>query len=214
MIGNLIKVIMTDIHPMKKRFRGFLPIVVDVETGGFDPIKDALLEIAMQVVDMDEHSQFIPGPIECHHILPFEGANLDPKALEFNKIDPYHPFRFAKTEEESLTEMFAFVKEHLARYNCERAVLVGHNSWFDLSFLKQACERTKITSPFHNFTSFDTATLSGLVYGQTVLSKALKLANIEYDSKEAHSAKYDTQCTTQLFCAIVNKWQSMGGWPL
>lgn len=205
---------MKDKHPLSKRFRGFLPIVVDVETGGFDPIKDALLEVAMQAVEMDEAGLLSPGPIEAEHIIPFKGAHLDPKALEFNKIDPYHPFRFAKSEEEGLERLFGFVKEQLKRYDCDRAVLVGHNAWFDLSFIKEATMRSKLNSPFHNFTSFDTATLSGLMYGQTVLSKALKLANIDYDSKEAHSAKYDTQCTTQLFCAIVNRWQALGGWPL
>ena len=37
-----------------ERFRGFLPVVIDVETGGFDCERDALLEIAVIVVCMDE----------------------------------------------------------------------------------------------------------------------------------------------------------------
>lgn len=200
-------------HPFSKRFRGFLPIVVDVETAGFDSKKDALLEVAMQVVDMEEDGMLVPGEIVAEHIMPFEGANLDPKALEFNKIDPYHPFRFAKQELEALTELFEFVNKQVKRYDCNRAVLVGHNAWFDLTFILEASHRTKLHCPFHSFTSFDTATLSGLIYGQTVLSKALEVAKIPYDSKEAHSAKYDTDCTTKLFCDIVNRYKTLGGWP-
>jgi ribonuclease T len=201
-------------HPLSERFRGFLPIVVDVETAGFDSKKDALLEVAMQTVDLDENELLVPTDSIFEHILPFKGANLDPKALEFNKIDPYHPFRLAKEELEALTSLFAFVSEKVKEFTCNRAVLVGHNSWFDLTFILQACLRTKLECPFHSFTSFDTATMSGLIYGHTVLSKALSIAKIPYDSKEAHSAIYDTKCTAKLFCAMVNRYQTLGGWPL
>ncbi|HAV68246.1 MAG TPA: ribonuclease T, partial [Alcanivorax sp.] len=45
---------MTNQHPsLALRFRGFLPVVVDVETGGFDARNDALLEIAAVLLDMD-----------------------------------------------------------------------------------------------------------------------------------------------------------------
>lgn len=201
---------MSQQHPMALRFRGFLPVVVDVETAGFDQKKDALLEVAAQVIDLDEWGTFSPGETISEHILPFKNANLDPKSLAFNKIDPYHPFRFAVEESESLKNIFQFVKSHVKRYGCQRAVLVGHNAWFDLGFLKAASERTKLTLPFHQFTSLDTASLSALVYGQTVLSKALEAANIPYDNNEAHSALYDTECTAKLFCAIVNKWEKRG----
>ncbi len=200
-------------HPFSQRFRGFMPIVVDVETGGFDSKKDALLEVAMQLVDMDDEGLLIPGVIKSHHIIPFEGANLDPKALEFNKIDPHHPFRFAKSEEQALTELFSFVSEHIKKYDCSRAVLVGHNAWFDLTFILQASVRSKTKSPFHSFTAFDTATLGGIFYGQTVLSKALEKAQIPFDNKLAHSAKYDTEGTTKLFCKMINHYKQLGGWP-
>ncbi len=199
---------------IKTRFRGFLPVVVDVETAGFDAKKDALLELSAQIVLMDDQGNLKPGEIMTQHILPFKSANLDPKALEFNKIDPYHPFRFAVEEQKALTEVFDFVKKHLKTHDCSRAVLIGHNAWFDLGFVKAAAVRCEMETPFHGFTSFDTATLSGLVFGQTVLSKALEAANIEYDNEQAHSAEYDTKITAELFCYMVNKYRLLGGWPV
>ena len=48
---------MTDFTPMCERFRGFLPVVVDVETGGFNEQTDALLQIAAVILDMDKQGQ-------------------------------------------------------------------------------------------------------------------------------------------------------------
>jgi ribonuclease T len=199
---------------MNKRFRGFLPVVIDVEAGGFNAKKDALLEMAAIFIEMDEDGHLYPGEPLSHHIIPFKGSHLDPQALEFNKIDPFHPFRFAVPEEEALSELFERTELALERNNCNRAVLVGHNAWFDLSFIVAAANRCKYKKiPFHSFTSLDTATLSGLVYGQTVLAKALKAAGIPYDVNEAHSALYDARCTAELFCKIVNQFKQLGGWP-
>lgn len=192
---------------LRERFRGFLPVVVDVETAGFDPTQDALLEIAAVVINMDEGGLLWPGGTHFFHILPFPGASLDPAALKFTGIDPYHPFRFAVSEQEALTQLFKIIQPEIKATKCHRAVLVGHNAHFDLSFIKAAMIRCNIkNAPFHRFTVFDTATLSGLVYGQTVLAKALECAGIVYNSKEAHSAIYDAEQTAKLFCTIVNFW--------
>lgn len=194
-------------QPLNQRFRQFLPIVIDVETGGINAQTDALLELAAITLRLDEAGKFRTDQ-SCHlHILPFEGANLDPEALAFNKIDPYHPFREAMEEKEALTELFQFTKKALKHTDCQRAVLVGHNAWFDLLFLNNAVQRTGLKSPFHRFTSFDTATLAAAHYGQTVLAKACKAANIPFNTNDAHSALYDTEKTAALFCKILNTWQ-------
>lgn len=191
---------------LANRFRGFLPVVVDVETGGFESQKDALLEIAMVLISMNEKGLLISKQTIHHHILPFDGSICDPKSLAFNKIDPYHPFRFAISEKEALQDCFKAINSLKKELGCSRAVLVGHNAWFDLSFLRAACDRTGLKNPFHSFTSFDTATLSALAFGQTVLPKALKAAGIAYNPEEAHSAIYDAMRTAELFCQIVNLW--------
>lgn len=194
---------------VSRRFRGFLPVVIDVETGGFNPQTDALLEVAAVIIRMDTRGHVYPAETRAYHVLPFEGANLDEESLAFNGIDPYHPLRFALPESEALEDLFATVRRAVSDTGCSRAILVGHNAFFDLSFLNAASARTRLRSPFHSFSSFDTATLSALAYGQTVLARALKAAGIAWDSDEAHAAIYDAERTAELFCSIVNRWDSL-----
>ncbi len=192
---------------MNKRFRGFLPVVVDVETAGLDASKHALLEMCVVLLKYTENKTWVVGSSIFEHILPFEGALLDAESLAFNGIDPFQPLRQAVDEKQALTRLFKPVCRAIEANKCTRAVLVGHNAWFDLAFVNEAVKRTGIKSPFHRFTSFDTATLAGVHYGQTVLAKAMKAANIPFNTNEAHSAIYDAEKTAALFCDIVNTWQ-------
>ena len=198
---------MSKVVPLNKRFDGYLPVVVDVETSGVDPARNALLEVAAINLVSDEEGIISPDKESFStHVLAFEGAVIDQKALQINKIDPYHPFRFALDEAKALQELFAYVEKGVKQARCRRAVLVGHNAHFDLSFVRAAMKRAKITkSPFHAFTVFDTASIGGLVYGKTILAKVLKQAKIDFNKDEAHSALYDTQKTAELFCQAVNK---------
>lgn len=201
--------------PMAYRFRGFLPVVVDVETGGFNAATDALLEIAATPILMDDDGQVYPDQTYFFRVEPFEGANIEQAALDFTGIKLDHPLRMAVSETHALTEIFKHIRKAVKSAGCKRAVLVGHNAFFDLGFVNAAVERTDIKrNPFHPFSCFDTATLAGLAYGQTVLAKACSAADIDFDGREAHSARYDTEKTAELFCAIVNRWRDMGGWPL
>lgn len=199
-----------------QRFRGYFPVVIDVETGGFNAKTDALLEIAATTLTLDEVSgQFNLDQTIHFNVDPFEGANLEKSALEFTGIDPTNPLRGAVDEKKAITEIFKLVRKKMKAVGCQRAVIVAHNAAFDLGFLNAATERCLIKrSPFHPFVSFDTTTLSGLALGQTVLAKACIAANIDFNNNEAHSALYDTEKTAELFCFIVNKWQQLGGWPL
>jgi len=202
-------------HLMSERFRGYLPVVVDIETGGFNAGTDAILEIAATLLHMDEKHHLTPGETYSYHIKPFDGANIEKAALEFTGIDPYHPLRPSQDERTALRDMFGHIRNEMKAVGCKRAILVGHNASFDQGFLNAAIERGAIKrSPFHPFSTFDTATLAGLALGQTVLAKACHAANIAFDNNEAHSAYYDTQKTAELFCFIVNRWKALGGWPL
>jgi ribonuclease T len=196
--------------PIARRFRGFLPVVVDVETAGFNPQTDALLELAAVTLGVNGQGFLEPGETHAFHIIPFPGANLEASALAFTGIDPYHPFRFAVSEHEALTALFGTVRRLLREQACSRAILVGHNPSFDLAFLKAAVVRTKLQkSPFHSFSTFDTATLGGLAFGQTVLARAVQAAGLGWNDGEAHSARYDAERTAQLFCAVTNRWQAL-----
>jgi ribonuclease T len=195
---------------MAQRFRGFLPVVVDVETAGFNPKTDALLEIAVVLLQVDEHGHWKREATHASHVLPFEGANLEKSSLKFTGIDPFHPFRFAVSEPEALKTIFEPIRQAIKKHHCTKAILVGHNPAFDLSFINAAIERCGIKkSPFHSFSCFDTATLAGVAFGQTVLARAMQAAGLEWDGKQAHSAIYDAEGTADLFCAIVNRWDSM-----
>jgi len=195
---------------ISRRFRGFLPVVVDVETGGFNAQTDALLEIAATVITMDDRGNVQPGPSAQCHVEPFAGANLDPKALAFNGIDPDHPFREAMSEKAALDHIFGPIRHAVKASDCKRAILVGHNAFFDLGFVNAAVERTAYKrNPFHPFSTFDTVTLAGLAFGQTVLARSAIAAGIDWDADQAHSAVYDTLKTAQLFCTIVNRWNEV-----
>lgn len=193
---------------MATRFRGFLPVVVDVETGGFNPATDALLEIAAVLLDIEPDGTLRRGETHRYHVLPFAGANLETASLQVTGIDPHHPLRPAIPEKDALQRIFREVRRALVESDCKRAVLVGHNSFFDLNFLNAAVARTDIKrNPFHPFSSFDTATLAGVAFGQTVLARALAAAGIEWDAANAHSAAYDAERTADLFCRICNQFR-------
>ena len=198
---------MTEASPMSERFRGYLPVVVDVETGGFNEITDALLQIAAVLIDVDNDGRLYCSETVSCHVTPFEGANLDPKSMQVNGIDVDHPFRLALDEREALPKIFKPVREAIRRHGCNKAILVGHNAHFDLKFINAAAQRTGIKrNPFHPFSTFDTVSLAGLAYGQTVLARAVRSAGMEWDPAEAHSAIYDAEMTATLFCKIVNEF--------
>jgi len=192
------------------RFRGFLPVVVDVETAGFNCKTDALLEVAATILRMNEDGDLHCCETYAYNVEPFKGANLDESALKFTGINPFNPFRMNQPEEHVLREIFRPIRSEVKATGCTRAILVGHNPTFDLNFINAAIERNQIKrNPFHKFSTFDTATLGGLAYGQTVLSRAAQAAGLEWDDSSAHSAKYDTEQTAELFCRIINRWHKL-----
>ena len=189
---------------LKDRIRGYLPVVVDIETSGFNDKTDAILEICAIILGMDTEGSFYPKSTLQYHVKPFQGANIEPSAIKFNGIEIDNPFRLAVTEKKALTEIFERIYEDLKVEDCSRSILVGHNACFDLGFVKEATTRTGLKSPFHQFSTIDTVSLSALYCGETVLAKAISKIGIEWDNNEAHSALYDTQKTSELFCKIFN----------
>lgn len=199
--------------PLAQRFRGYLPVIIDVETGGFNARTDALLEIAAVTIRMDHEGFIHRHETFAFCVEPFEGANIEQAALDFTGIDLDSPDRMAEPELMVLTDLFSAVRRAVKENGCTRAVMVGHNAHFDLGFVNAAVERCNIKrNPFHPFSCFDTATLAGLAFGQTVLAKACRAANIEFNNSAAHSAAYDAERTADLFCYIVNRWYELGGW--
>lgn len=197
----------TDRHSLSQRFRKFLPVVVDVETGGFNAQTDALLEIAAIIIDMDETGRLCQGERFSKHILPFQGARCEEASLKVNQIDPYHPLRMARHEKEVIQDLFAMISRWVEHYDCTRAIMVAHNAVFDHKFIFAAAQRCGIKQPpFHSFSTIDTVTIGACAYGETVLAKVAEAAGIQWDNNEAHSAIYDAEVTAQIFCTACNQW--------
>ncbi len=190
---------------MARRFRGFLPVIVDVETGGFNARKDALLEIAACTVVFDDDGVLRIGDRVHFHVEPFPGANIEDAALAVTGIKPFNPLRAAVKECDALGRTFKVVRNAIKETGCTRAVLVGHKAHFDQGFVNAAVERCGIKrNPFHPFSVFDTATLGGAIVGQTVLRRAVEAVGLPWDEAEAHSARYDAEMTAELFCHLIN----------
>lgn len=199
--------------PIARRFRGYLPVVVDLETGGFNKETDALLEFAAVIIEMDRNGFLRLGERFFYNVEPFEGSNIEPASLELTGIDPDSPLRGAVPEKQALADSFRGIRKRIRDTGCTRAVMVAHNASFDLGFVNQAAERCNLKrNPFHPFSSFDTATLCGLAFGQTVLARACQAAGLDFDSADAHSAQYDCEKTAELFCHVVNRWKALGGY--
>ncbi len=194
---------------IKDRFRGFLPVIIDVETAGFNAETDALLQVAAVTLKLDNQNNFKIHSSESFNIRPFDGANIEPKALEFNSIkNPFDENRNLYSEKDALKALFQPIRQQVKLYGCSRAVMVAHNAHFDLTFINAACKRQNYKrNPFHPFSCFDTVSLAGLAYGQTVLSRACQIAGLGFDNSQAHNALYDAEKTAQLFCVITNQWK-------
>ncbi|MFC3120577.1 ribonuclease T [Agaribacter flavus] len=203
----------TSSFQLKDRFRGYFPVIIDVETAGFNANTDAILEIAAITLKIKDNA-FVMDECFHEHVVPFEGANIEKAAIEFNGIDPFCALRGAKAEDMVFKELCKFIRKAQKKSDCQRSVIVAHNATFDQGFVNAAIERHNIKrSPFHPFVSFDTTSLAAMSVGQTVLVKACQAAGISFDQNEAHSALYDTQKTAELFCYMINRYQSLGGWP-
>jgi len=199
---------------MARRFRGFMPVVIDVECGGFNAQTDAILEIAAVLLGFNAEGQLVREATHFYRVVPFAGANLEEAALKFTGINPHHPLRIAHPEPEVFKDMFQHIRARMKTEECKRAILVGHNAHFDHGFLRAAAERHNLKrNPFHPFSSLDTASMAALCFGQTVLARACEAAGIAFDTDAAHSARYDAEVTADLFCTMVNRWQVLGGWP-
>ncbi|HAK51289.1 MAG TPA: ribonuclease T [Gammaproteobacteria bacterium] len=196
--------------PIARRFRGFLPVVIDLETGGFNPETDALFEVATVIIEMDEEGTVTPGKRLFFNVHPFEGANIEQSSLDFTGIDPDNPLRDAVSEKDALSETFREIRTEIRHTGCQRAIMVAHNAAFDLSFINAVATRCNLKrNPFHPFSTLDTVSLSGLAFGQTVLARACASAGIDFNSDEAHSANYDCDKTAEVFCHIVNHWRDL-----
>ena len=196
---------------MRTRFRGFLPVVIDLETGGFDKDIHAVLQIAAVSLAWTADRISI-DQVRGWNVIPHPLMRVEEESLRITGIDLADPRRDALDEEDAVRELFRFIRREVRRNGCERAVLTAHNAHFDHGFVTSAAERNGVKrNPFHPFTVIDTASLAAVAYGHTVLSEACARAGIAFEGGRAHAAMYDAEATAKLFCLIVNGWGSVRG---
>ena len=192
--------------PMRSRFRGYLPVVIDIETGGFDASSHALLELAAVTLEIDG-GRLKPKDHHRWEITPHPATKVEAASLQVTGIDLDDPKRKAVTEEKAVRELFRLVRREIKQARCQRAILTAHNAHFDHGFLRTAAARNGVKrDPFHPFSVMDTVGLAGVACGHTVLREACNRAGIAFNPERAHSAAYDAEMTATLFCAIVNAW--------
>lgn len=193
-------------HPLSQKFRGYYPVVVDIETGGLDPQQHTILDIAAITLTLDKKGKLVPLKEYQTHVYPHPDYITTPEALKINKINLKHLEFSGVSEKQALQSIFKPIRAAQTAHDCKQSILVGHNAFFDLAFINAAAKRSKVRrNPFHQYSTLDTVTLSGVMLGHTVLVKACELAGISFDRKQAHTALYDAQKTAQLFCSLVNK---------
>lgn len=198
---------------MNARFRGYLPVVLDLETGGFDREIHAVLEIAALTLDWEEDRLVIRSRHRWA-VAPHPATTVEAASLRVTGIDLDDPHRMALSEDTAIRQLFKMVRVELKRQRCQRAIVTAHNAHFDHGFLHAAAQRNGVKrSPFHPFSVMDTVGLAGVAYGHTVLSEACRRAGVGYDTERAHSAVYDAEVTAKLFCAVVNGGISSVGLP-
>ena len=189
---------------MRTRFRGYLPVVVDLETGGFDDTVHSLLEIAAVTLDFEDQ-HLVARDRHRWAVVPHPDTLVEEASLRVTGIDLNDPGRGAESELEAVRELFRIVRAEVKRHGCQRAIVTAHNAHFDHGFIHAAATRNGVKrSPFHPFSVLDTVALAAVHYGHTVLSEACGRAGIDYDADRAHSAAYDAEITAGLFCAVVN----------
>ena len=126
---------------IKERFRKYLPVVVDLETGGFDPKTNAILEIAATLIVKNEGTQLLDvGKTYRYHIEPYEGLVVEQESLDFTKINLNHPLRNAIAEKDALDELFKIINTERTANGCSRAILIGHNAHFCLLYTSDAAD--------------------------------------------------------------------------
>ncbi len=160
-------------------------VVFDIETTGFGPVKDRIIEIgAVKIkngVEVDTFSSFINPEIP----IPYEIEELT--GINDNMVID------APTIDVVLPTFLDF---------CKDSVLVAHNASFDVSFINKKAELLDLET---DFTVIDTVGLARILlpelnrYKLNIVAKAL---GITLDNH--HRAVDDAACTAQIFLKFVD----------
>ncbi len=191
-----------------RRFRGFLPVVIDVETGGFH------LAAPTRCWRSPPSSSRWTTPAGCaaarrmrFTCKPFEGARLDPVSLEVNGIDPWHPLRPAIDEADALQRLFreirTAIRAHALPARHSRRATTRPSIWASSTRRSSAPASSAIRFIRSRASTPRRSAASAL--GQTVLRARRAAGGHRMGSAAARTrAAYDAERTADLFCHICN----------
>ena len=159
-------------------------VVFDIETTGFSPVTNRIIEIGAVKVDkgqiVDRFSVFVNPQVP----IPFEIEKLtginDSMVME------------AETIESVLPQFLDFVGD---------AVLVAHNANFDVSFIKENAKRQQIPV---DFTYVDTVGIARmLLTGQSKYTLDAVAKTLKISLENHHRAVDDAECTAEIFMKFI-----------
>ena len=155
-------------------------VVFDLETTGFSPVSDRIIEI---------------GAVRI------ENGKITDRFSEF--VNPQIPIPFRIEQLTSINDSMVMdagtVEEILPRFLqfCSGAALVGHNVAFDISFIEENCDRLGIA---HDFTTVDTVTLARAMLPNLTRFKLDTVARaLNIPLGHHHRAVDDAECTAGIF---------------
>ncbi len=159
-------------------------VVFDIETTGFSPVANRIIEIGAVKVDkgqvVDRFSVFVNPEVP----IPFEIEKLtginDSMVME------------AETIETILPQFLDFVGD---------AVLVAHNANFDVSFIKENAKRQQLPV---DFTYVDTVGIARmLLTGQAKYTLDAVAKTLKISLENHHRAVDDAECTAEIFMKFI-----------
>lgn len=174
----------------------------DVESGGLDDSKHSLLRIGLVIwkngIILDKLEIFIKSDNYCY----------DEESMKINKIDLNWLTINGISEQQAIEEINSFVNKYFPN---SKALLGGHNIYFDIAFLKRLYRENSISfSSYFEHRTIDTCSIMKYLYFCDKLPKqvqsltsACKYFNFEIDDNERHGALYDAEITSEVFTKLL-----------
>ena len=166
-------------------------VVFDIETTGFSPVNNRIIEIGAVKVKQGEIAEKFSAFVNPDVPIPFEIEKLTGINDSMVKDAPYI--------EQVLPEFLAF---------CQDAVLVAHNAGFDMSFIKENVLRQGLS---RRFTCADTLGIARILLphqAKHTLDAVAKTLGVSLENH--HRAVDDAQATAEIFVKFIPMLKQAG----
>ena len=166
-------------------------VVFDIETTGFSPLVNKIIEIGAVKVEKGNITERFSTFVNPEVPIPFHIENLT--GIKDDMVIT------APVIAEVMPEFLAF---------CDGAVMVAHNADFDMSFIKYNCDRLSIP---YDFTIADTVAMARMLLpnlNRFKLDTVARALNISLENH--HRAVDDAACTAEIFEKFVKMLADRG----